>query len=177
MRSGFLNCITVFPSVLDRRRGRLVAGSIVVPCALGRTGQTRAKREGDGATPVGSFALGQVFFRADQIPRPRTGLPLRTTRKSDGWCDDPGDRRYNRCVTLPLRSSHETLWRNDRVYDVVVDIAWNRGPIRRGRGSAIFLHLARPGFEPTAGCVAVDRRVIARLLATMGRRTRIVIRS
>ena len=75
------------------------------------------------------------------------------------------------------RSSHETLWRDDRVYDVVIDIGWNRGPIRRGRGSAIFLHLARHGFEPTAGCVAVDRTIIARLLAAMGRHTRIVIRN
>jgi L,D-peptidoglycan transpeptidase YkuD (ErfK/YbiS/YcfS/YnhG family) len=175
MTRRFLDRITVFPSVLDRRRGRLVAGSIVVACALGRTGQTRSKREGDGASPIGSFALGQAFYRSDQLPRPRTGLPLRATRKSDGWCDDPGDRRYNCRVTLPVPSSHETLWREDRVYDVVVDIAWNRGPIHRGRGSAIFLHLARPGFEPTAGCVAVDRAVIARLLATIGPHTRIVI--
>ena len=101
MTRRFLDRITVFPSVLDRRRGRLVAGSIVVACALGRTGQTRSKREGDGASPVGSFALGQVFYRSDQLPRPRTGLPLRATRKSDGWCDDPGHPDYNRQIRLP----------------------------------------------------------------------------
>jgi L,D-peptidoglycan transpeptidase YkuD (ErfK/YbiS/YcfS/YnhG family) len=169
--------IVVFPSVLDRRRGRLVAGSLTLPCALGRSGTTRGKWEGDGATPVGRFALNQAFYRADRMPRPRTGLPLRATRRTDGWCDDPTDRRYNNPISLPSKTGHEELWRQDGVYDVVVDIAWNRGPIIRGRGSAIFLHLARPGFEPTAGCVAVEKRVIGRLLQRIGPRTRLVIRS
>ncbi len=175
MRSPYLSAIRVYRSPLDHRRGRLVAGTIVLPCALGRSGTTHAKREGDGASPVGRFRLIQAFYRADHGPRPRTGLPLRAVRRHDGWCDDPGDRRYNRLVPLPCPASHEVLWRDDRLYDVVLDIAWNRGPITRGRGSAIFLHLARPGFEPTAGCVAVEPRMIRRLLERIGPRTRIEI--
>ena len=167
--------IRVYRSPLDHRRGRLVAGNLVVPCALGRSGTTRRKREGDGASPVGCFRLLQGFYRADQGQRPRTRLPLTRIQPAQGWCDDPGDRRYNTLVPLPCASSHETLWREDRLYDVVIDIAWNRGPVVRGRGSAIFLHLARPGFEPTAGCVAVEKRMIRRLLERIGPDTRIEI--
>jgi L,D-peptidoglycan transpeptidase YkuD (ErfK/YbiS/YcfS/YnhG family) len=167
--------IRVHPSPLDRRRGRLVAGNLVLPCALGRSGPTRAKREGDGASPVGRFALLQGFYRADHGPRPRTGLKLRPIRRRDGWSDDPGDRRYNRLVPLPCPTSHEAMWREDHLYDIVIDIAWNRGPTRKGRGSAIFLHLARPGFEPTAGCVAVEPAKARRLLERIGPETRIEI--
>jgi L,D-peptidoglycan transpeptidase YkuD (ErfK/YbiS/YcfS/YnhG family) len=145
----------------------LQAGNLTIPCALGRSGTSHAKREGDGASPVGRFKLLQAFYRANHGPRPRTGLRLRPIR--------PSDRRYNRLVPLPCATSHEKMWRDDHLYDVVLDIAWNRGPIRRGRGSAIFLHLARPGFLPTEGCVAVDPRMIRRLLERIGPRTQIEI--
>jgi L,D-peptidoglycan transpeptidase YkuD (ErfK/YbiS/YcfS/YnhG family) len=175
MKRDYVNTIRVFRSPLDHRRGRLAAGNLVLPCALGRSGIRRAKREGDGASPVGRFGLLQAFYRADHGPRPRAGLPLRRIRPNDGWSDDPRDRRYNRPVRLPYPATHEKMWREDHLYDVVVDIAWNRGPIIAGRGSAIFLHLARPGFLPTEGCVAVDRRMIGRLMERIGPRTRIEI--
>jgi L,D-peptidoglycan transpeptidase YkuD (ErfK/YbiS/YcfS/YnhG family) len=173
MPRAFLDVVRVYPSPLDRRRGRLVAGNLVLPCALGRSGTARAKREGDGASPVGRFPLIQVFYRPDRGPRPRTGLPLRPIRRTDGWCDDPLDRRYNRLVPLPCPASHEAMWRDDHLYDLVVDIGWNRSPAVQGRGSAIFLHLARPDFAPTAGCVAVERAMVRRLLERIGPRTKI----
>lgn len=175
MKRTRVKLIVVRRSPLDRRRGRLEAGSLVLPCALGRSGTRRDKREGDGASPVGRFALLQGFYRADRQPRPRTGLKLRPIRPQDGWSDDPKDRRYNRPVPLPCPTGHEKMWREDHLYDVVLDIAWNRGPIRRGRGSAIFLHLARPGFSPTEGCVAVPPQAIRRLLERIGPDTRIAI--
>lgn len=175
MRPVALSLIRVHRSPLDHRRGLLVAGALRIPCALGRTATTHAKREGDGASPVGRFRIIQAFYRADRLPRPRTLLRLRPIRPKDGWCDAPAHRAYNRPVTLPFAASHEVLWREDRLYDVVVDIDWNRGPIAKGRGSAIFLHLRRDDFEPTAGCVAVGRDRIARLLARIGPRTRIEI--
>ena len=175
MKRTTLNVVRVHRSPLDHRRGRLLVGSVAFPCALGRSGTTRMKREGDGASPLGRFRLLQAFFRPDRVRRPRTGLPLFAIKPRQGWCDDPGDRRYNRPVRLPDPASHEEMWRTDRMYDAVIDIAWNRGPIVRGRGSAIFLHVARPGFEPTAGCVAVEPAVIRRLLERIGPRTRITI--
>ena len=147
----------------------------MIPCALGRSGTTHFKREGDGATPAGRFRLLGCFYRADKGRRPLSRLPTAAIRPADGWCDDPNDRRYNQPVRLPYPARHERLWRDDHLYDVVVDIACNRGPAIKGRGSAIFLHLARPDLAPTEGCVAVPPRMVARLLRKIGPNTRIEI--
>ncbi|ALA17293.1 MULTISPECIES: L,D-transpeptidase [unclassified Chelatococcus] len=177
MKRTFLRTVRVLPRPLEASRGLLVAGHVVLPCALGKGGVTRVKREGDGATPLGRFALGVLYLRPDKGARPRSGLPARRTRPDDGWCDAPGDRRYNRPVRLPYPASHERMWREDDVYDRVLDIRYNREPIRPGRGSAIFMHLARPGFAPTAGCVALRRADLNRLLPRLGPKTLLVIGS
>lgn len=148
-----------------RQRGWLFFGGQVYPCALGRAGITRAKREGDGGTPAGSLSLLRVLYRADKIPRPRTGLPIRAIQPDDGWCDAAADRNYNRPVRLPYPASHERMRRDDNLYDIVVVLDWNLSRRRKGKGSAIFLHLARPGFLPTEGCVAVTAPVMRRLLS------------
>jgi L,D-peptidoglycan transpeptidase YkuD (ErfK/YbiS/YcfS/YnhG family) len=175
MKRTTLDIVRVFRSPLDHRRGRIVAGPFSIPCALGRTGTRRVKREGDGATPAGRFPLLGCFYRPDKGLRPRTRLPLAPLRRADGWCDDPADRRYNQPVSLPYPGRHERMWRDDGLYDVVVDIGCNRGPAVKGRGSAIFLHLARADFAPTEGCVAVPAAVVRRLLERIGPHTRIEI--
>jgi L,D-peptidoglycan transpeptidase YkuD (ErfK/YbiS/YcfS/YnhG family) len=176
--------IRVAVSPRDRRFGWLIAGHMRVRCALGRCGTTRDKREGDGATPVGSFGLLQLFYRADKGPRPRTLLPARAIAPDDGWCDAPQDRAYNRPVKRPYSASHEEMWREDDMYDLVVDIDYNRGRrtaaagrigIRKGKGSAIFMHAVRPGFTSTAGCVALCKGDLRRLLPHLGPRTRVSI--
>ena len=175
MKRATLALIRVYRSPIDHRRGRIVAGPLTIPCALGRAGTTHCKREGDGATPAGRFRLLGCFYRADRGRRPPSKLPTAAIRPTDGWCDDPNDRRYNRPVRLPYPARHERMWRDDHLYNVVVDIAWNRGPVVRGRGSAIFLHLARPDFAPTEGCVAVPPQAARRLLQRIGPNTRIEI--
>jgi L,D-peptidoglycan transpeptidase YkuD (ErfK/YbiS/YcfS/YnhG family) len=142
-------------SPLNANRGTLTSGSITVPCALGRSGVTRFKREGDGATPIGAFELLNVYYRADRGPRPRTVLPVETIAPADGWCDDPAHPRYNRPVDLPFPASHEKMWRDDRLYDIVVVLDCNMFPPVPGKGSAIFFHIAREEYRPTEGCVAV----------------------
>lgn len=126
-------------------------------CALGRGGVTANKREGDGATPAGSFPLRRVLYRPDRLPRPATGLPARRLRPQDGWCDDPDDPNYNRQVRLPYRAHCERLWRDDALYDLIVVLGYNDAPVVPGRGSAIFLHVAHPDYAPTEGCVALAR--------------------
>lgn len=172
-----LSILRVRPVSGDPTRGRVLAGRCAIPCALGRSGLTRAKREGDGASPRGRFRLRGGQYRPDRFAsRPRTALPLRATRPRDGWCDDPRDRRYNRLITLPRPGTGaEALWRGDDLYDLVIDLDYNRGPIRPGRGSAIFLHVARPGYAPTEGCVALARADLVRLLRRLGPRTRLAI--
>ena len=150
-------------------RGMLKLGSLQVPCALGRTGCSARKREGDGATPIGRWTMREVLYRADRVARPRTGLPLRAIRQHDGWCDAPADRNYNRPVRHPYAASAERLWRQDGLYDLVVVLGYNDRPRVRGRGSAIFMHVAAPGLGPTAGCIALERRHLVCLLARLGR--------
>jgi L,D-peptidoglycan transpeptidase YkuD (ErfK/YbiS/YcfS/YnhG family) len=151
-------------------------GNLRVPCALGRSGITHNKREGDGGTPAGRYRLLDIRYRADRIARPSTSLPLRATRASDGWCDAVGDRNYNRPVRRPYPASSETMWRDDPLYDVVVILDWNISRRSQGRGSAIFFHLARPGFTPTEGCVAVRLPDMRRILKRLRRGAAIEVR-
>lgn len=157
----------------DRRKGQLLVGTSIIPCALGACGIVMAKREGDGGSPRGRFRLRGGFYRPDHwTARPRTALPLRALRRDDGWCDDRKDRRYNRPIRLPAPGiSAERMWRDDGLYDLVLDIDYNRAPIRRGRGSAIFMHIAREGYRPTEGCVALTRADLLKLLRRVGSRT------
>ncbi|MEW9805804.1 L,D-transpeptidase [Mesorhizobium sp. ZMM04-5] len=152
-------------------RGLLDAGGVVFPCALGRGGISSRKREGDGATPLGAMRLRSGYFRADQTAARHARLKMTPIDGGLGWCDRPDDRNYNRPVRLPYRGSHEDMHRADRLYDVCIVLDWNIVPRQRGRGSAIFFHLARPGFTPTQGCVAVTARVMARLLPRLSSRT------
>lgn len=150
-------------------QGSLQLGGMLVPCALGRGGQRARKREGDGATPIGRWRLRQVFYRSDRLPRPRTRLPVRALRRDDGWCDAVGDRNYNRAVLHPYPASAEKLWRSDTRYDLLVTLDHNVRPRIQGLGSAIFMHLAAPGYAPTAGCIALRREHFLRLLEAVGR--------
>ncbi len=124
-------------------------------CALGRGGIGPTKREGDGATPAGALALRRLLYRADRIGPPPGALPREPIGAADGWCDDPAHADYNRQVTLPHPARCEQLWRNDHLYDLVGVLGWNDDPAQRGRGSAIFLHVARDDYAPTEGCVAL----------------------
>jgi L,D-peptidoglycan transpeptidase YkuD (ErfK/YbiS/YcfS/YnhG family) len=171
----------VLPTLTVRRkpshptRGWLIAGTLAVPVALGRGGIKANKREGDGATPSGRFRLKRLWWRADRHPRPRTGLPVRRIRPDDGWCEDPADRRYNRPVLVPKASGADRLTRADHLYDFIVEIDHNTRPRIAGRGSAVFIHVARPGFAPTAGCIALTLPALRRLLARLGPQTRLTV--
>ncbi|HVY16031.1 MAG TPA: L,D-transpeptidase family protein [Rhodopila sp.] len=133
--------------------------------AVGRGGRRSDKREGDGATPLGPLALREVLYRPDRLAAPAAAAPVRALSPDDGWCDDPAHPDYNRMVRLPIAASHEALWRADHVYDVIGVLGWNDAPIRPGLGSAIFLHVARPDYAPTEGCVALSLADLLTILA------------
>jgi L,D-peptidoglycan transpeptidase YkuD (ErfK/YbiS/YcfS/YnhG family) len=169
-----LRDITVFSSPREPHRGLVRCGALTLPCALGRSGVTRMKREGDGATPAGSLKLLSLIVRPDRM-RPRSAVPLRALRKNDGWCEAPRHGSYNRPIRLPSSAGHDSMWRDDHLYDVVGVLDWNISPRVSARGSAIFLHLARPGYRPTAGCIALSRRDLGLLLAAAGRHPRFLV--
>jgi L,D-peptidoglycan transpeptidase YkuD (ErfK/YbiS/YcfS/YnhG family) len=159
----------------DPRRGWLTAGGRTVPVALGRGGIRANKREGDGGTPKGTFRPRRLWWRADRHPRPATFLPVRAIRPEDAWCEDPSSRHYNQPLRLERDRDGDRLRRDDHLYDFIVELDHNTSPRTAGRGSAVFLHLARENFSPTAGCVSMTEATMLRLLARLGPKTRIVI--
>lgn len=146
-------------------QGVLTLGPLRLRAALGRGGLRADKREGDGATPLGLLPLRQVLYRASRLARPRAAVLVQPLAPQDGWCDDPADPAYNTAIRLPHPARHEALWRDDSVYNVIGVLGWNDRPVVRGRGSAIFLHLARPDWTPTEGCIALDRTGLLAVLA------------
>ena len=153
----------IFTATAD---GMLDLGGRRVRCALGPSGvvPARAKREGDGASPAGIWPIREVLYRPDRSPPPATEFRVRCMTADDGWCDDPADPAYNRPVKLPYPASAETMWREDELYDIVVILGHNDDPVVPGMGSAIFLHVAKPGYPPTQGCVALARDDLEDLL-------------
>jgi L,D-peptidoglycan transpeptidase YkuD (ErfK/YbiS/YcfS/YnhG family) len=160
-----------------KSQGWLFAGPLTVPVALGRTGIKADKREGDGGTPRGRFRPLRLWWRADRLPRPRTLLPVRRISPDDAWCEDPHHRRYNRAFRRSANEPGDRLRRGDGFYDMVIEIDHNTQPRVAGRGSAVFIHVARPGFAPTAGCVALRVQDLKTLLSRINSKTRILIQS
>ncbi|MGV8937693.1 MAG: L,D-transpeptidase family protein [Allorhizobium sp.] len=165
-RSGH-STVLVRPAPLDGRRAIVQLGPLRFAAALGRSGRTAQKREGDGATPIAALRLLYGFYRADRIERPVTALPMKPVGPSMLWCDDVSDPNYNRLVKSPFAASHERLTRDDHLYDICLVMDWNVASRRRHRGSAIFFHLARPGYLPTEGCIAISLGDMRRLLRSV----------
>lgn len=161
------SAIIVRPAPGRRSRALVQVGGLTLPAAIGRAGRTAFKREGDGATPIAAMKLLYGFTRGDHVRFLETPLTMRRIRRDMLWCDQPGNANYNALVKAPFAASHEQMLRGDGLYDVCLVLDWNIRSRRRNRGSAIFFHLIKPGYEPTAGCIAVSlpdmRRIIRRV--------------
>jgi L,D-peptidoglycan transpeptidase YkuD (ErfK/YbiS/YcfS/YnhG family) len=157
------------------QRGTLELGPFRWPCAWGRGGIRTLKREGDGGTPRGVFKILSVYYRPDKFRRGPISLPIVPLTPCSGWCDAAGDRNYNREVRLPYRASAERMWRDDDLYDAVIVLDYNIKPRVHGAGSAIFLHVARPGYTPTEGCVAISKHDMRVLLTRLTPHTRLLV--
>ena len=167
--------ITLLSTGRERHLATLRCGTLTFRCAIGRTGISHLKREGDGATPAGRHRILWVYYRPDRLVPPRTILPLPVLRQNDGWCEDPRHGSYNRPTRLPSSAGHESLWRSDDLYNIVGVLDWNTRPRVSGRGSAIFLHLCRPDYAPTAGCIALSLGDLRRLLGVVSAQVEIAV--
>jgi L,D-peptidoglycan transpeptidase YkuD (ErfK/YbiS/YcfS/YnhG family) len=167
--------LVVRPTPLSPTRAILQAGNLRIPAAIGRSGRTSRKREGDGATPIAVMPLRLAYFRSDRKTPLRSRLALVPIRETMLWCDAPDHPSYNRPVTSPFAASHEKLKRQDRLYDVCVVMDWNMNTRKRGCGSAIFFHIAHADYAPTEGCVAISPRDMQRLLPHLGPATRLQV--
>ncbi|MEO0883219.1 MAG: L,D-transpeptidase family protein [Pseudomonadota bacterium] len=163
--------------LIARNDSTLADGIFSYSCTSGKGGRRPAqeKTEGDGASPIGSWALKRVYYRPDRIAPPETKLPVSALTPDDGWCDDPTDANYNRPVKRPYAASHEHMWRDDHAYDVVVEIAHNDDPPIPGLGSAIFIHVAHEDRRPTEGCIALALNDLLEILKTADTHTHLVI--
>jgi len=175
MPQSSLKTLRVRAGSSPRTRGLLTAGSQTWRVALGRGGILADKREGDGATPRGRFRLVRLWWNPERGLRPVTRLPMRRIEPDDAWCEDPADRRYNRPIKLTADGAGDRLRRQDHLYDLIIEISHNARPRMARRGSAVFIHVARPGLAPTAGCVAMPKPHLCRLLNRVGPDTRILI--
>jgi len=157
--------ILVTPELSNPTTGLLTCGEICVKCALGKSGVGSYKSEGDNKTPPGQFPLRRVFYRADRLEPPMSGLPVIPLKSADGWCDAPDDAAYNTFITHPYRASAENLWRRDNQYNIIAVIGYNDEPVISGKGSAIFLHVATDDYQPTKGCIAIQQTDLLSVLS------------
>jgi L,D-peptidoglycan transpeptidase YkuD (ErfK/YbiS/YcfS/YnhG family) len=172
MKRRTLEEIIVRPAPGDPRRAIVQAGGLTFRAALGRSGRTSRKREGDGATPIAAMRVLHGYYRREKVSGPLlTRLPMMAIDATMLWCDASADANYNRPVRAPFKPSHEEMRRKDQLYDVCLVMDWNISSRRRNLGSAIFFHCAKPGYPPTQGCVAIDIRDMRRLLPLIGPET------
>jgi L,D-peptidoglycan transpeptidase YkuD (ErfK/YbiS/YcfS/YnhG family) len=175
MRPIALSTIRIRTRPGRRSQGVLISAAGLFAVTLGRSGLKADKREGDGGTPRGRFRPLRRWWRADRSLRPPTLLPVRRIGPNDAWCEDPRDRRYNRPFRRAESESGDRLRRDDHLYDFIIELDHNTRPRIAGRGSAVFVHLARPGFGPTAGCVGLREGDLRRLLGRISPKTRFEI--
>ena len=169
--------LTVQADSADTSLGWALLGAKLWRCTVGAGGVREDKVEGDAATPAGAFPLRRIYFRNDRLVLPKVRLPTRAINEHDGWCDDPRAPTYNRLVHVPNEWSHEKMWRDDGLYDLVVVVGYNDDPPEGEWGSAIFLHIAREDYSPTQGCVAFARNDLLELVTLIGPETRLEVLS
>ena len=144
-------------------------------CSIGKSGFNRSKKEGDFTTPIGEFKLGALYFRKDRIKSVKSKLKKKIIKKNMGWCDDTKSKKYNQEISLPFRYGAEKLFKKDSSYDIFINIKYNQNPIKKGKGSAIFLHLTNKKYKPTHGCIAILKKDLLKILPHINKKTKISI--
>ncbi len=161
--------------IIVKKNGYLEYKNFKSPCALGKAGIGKKKIEGDNITPKGNFRIVKVYYREDKIKKIHTKFKLIKIKKNMGWCSDPSSKKYNQQIKLPTKFNHEKLYRKDSLYDIILFISYNINPIIKNKGSAIFIHIAKKNYNPTAGCIALKKRDLIKLLGLIKKNTRIYI--
>ena len=161
--------------IIIKKSGYLEYKNLKFRCALGKAGIKKKKKEGDNITPEGTFKIIRVYYRRDKIKNISTLIKKKEIKKKIGWCDDPVSSVYNKEIKLPSKFSHEKLYRKDNLYDLILVLNYNINPIIKNKGSAIFIHIAKKNYEPTAGCIALKKKDLLKLLKNIKKNTKIKI--
>ena len=161
--------------IIINRSGSLKYKNLEFRCALGKAGIKKKKIEGDNITPKGIYKIVNIYYRKDRIKKISSEFKLIKIEKNMGWCDDPESKKYNRLIRLPSKNTHEKLYRKDSIYDLIIVLDFNTNPIIKNKGSAIFIHVSKPKYKKTAGCVALKKNHLIELIKTINKRTKISI--
>ena len=154
----------------------LLYKSYKLKCSIGKSGIKKFKKEGDLATPKGLFKLGMLYYRKDRNRRLESKLKKRIIKKKMGWCDDSRSKKYNREICFPFKYKAEKLYRKDKIYDIFINIKYNYSPAIKGKGSAIFLHIANKKYKATRGCIGIQKKDFLKLLPLINKNTKILIK-
>ena len=144
-------------------------------CCIGKSGTKKAKKEGDLATPKGTFKLGPLYYRKDRIKLPKCKIKKKIIKKNMGWCNDSKSSRYNKEINFPYNYSAEKLYKKENTYDLILLIKYNVSPVIKKRGSAIFLHIAKKNYQPTQGCVAISKKNFLKIITLIDNKTSVMI--
>ena len=157
------------------KKKTLIYKGYKLKCSIGKSGKTNSKKEGDLATPIGTFGIGTLYYRKDRIKLPKCKLVKKIIKKNMGWCDDVSSKFYNKEISFPFKYNAEKLYRKNNIYDLVINIKYNQKPIIKGKGSAIFLHVANKKYKSTKGCIAIKKNDFLEILPKISKKTKIII--
>ena len=161
--------------IIVKKSGYLKYKNFKFRCALGKAGIKEKKLEGDNITPRGTYRIIKVFYRSDRIKNLTTRITKIKIKKNMGWCDDFKSKDYNKLIKIPFKYSYEKLFRTDHIYDLVILINYNYKPIIRNKGSAIFIHIAKKNYQKTAGCIALKKKHLLKILSNIKKNEKIKI--
>jgi len=150
---------------------KLILDKYRIKCAIGKRGIGNKKREGDKITPKGKFKIKTILYRKDRVSHFRSKITKLSIKKNMGWCDDPKSKKYNKLIRLPFKGSAEKLYRGDNTYDIILVLNYNLNPIRKGKGSAIFIHVAKKNYKNTLGCIAVSKKNLKKIIKKINKST------
>ena len=163
-------------TIILKDKATLVFDDFIFRCVIGVKGITKKKVEGDKKTPIGTFSLGNLYYRKDRNIKPLTKLKCIPIKNNMGWCDDVNSKKYNQEISFPFKYSAEKLFKKNNTYDIFINIKYNQSPITKGKGSAIFLHLSTKNYKPTKGCVAILKKDFLKILPLINKKTKILIK-
>ena len=161
--------------IIINKSGYLKYKDFKFKCALGKSGIGKKKEEGDNITPKGVFNIIKIYYRKDRLKKLPSKFTLTEIKKNMGWCDDPKSRKYNQPIKLPTKYNHENLYRKDNTYDLILVLNYNMKPTIKNKGSAIFIHVAKKNYKKTAGCIAIRKFDLIRLIKEIKQNTRVII--
>ena len=161
--------------IIINKSGYLKYNDIKFKCALGKSGIGKKRIEGDNITPKGTFKIIKIYYRKDRIKKINSVFKIIEIKKDMGWCDDPESKKYNQLIKLPSKYRHEKLFRNDRIYDLILVLDYNMSPVIKNKGSAIFIHIAKNNYNKTKGCIALKKKDLIEIVSKIKRDTKVII--